>query len=428
MRGIRLLVLGVIWLGSFFLAFDRVNISLAAPRIMEELAFDGVRMGLVLSAYYWGYMLGNFFGGLHGGQERLRGITTLLILVWSALTALSGSCHTLWQFGAVRVAFGLAEGATANLMHRLQNNWLLPAERGRGYGIFIGFVYLGIALGMPLVGWLIKTWDWRMMFYLSGLMTLTLVVLFWGVVRDHPAVHPWLPAAEGRALYAAIAGDRERLEPAGHAPPTLGMRERLRRLFAIPHFWRLCVAAFFCIGVYFTNMSWLPGYLVRERGYSILASGIYLTIPYLAAFAGMWAAGALGDKLGNRSAVALVMGLLSCPAIIALAYSTEVNATIALMSLMLFLNSAALNGIMVLLFDIVPAEIFGAGVGLVGGLSGGLAGIVGPLLVGWLYDLTGSFVAGFYALAAGVVIGAVFLWPMIAHERQVKQAKRARQL
>ena len=159
MRGARLHVVATIWAGSFFLAFDRVNISLAAPGIMHDVAFDGAQMGLVLSMYYWGYTFGNFSGGLVSSQLRLRGLTTVLIVAWAALTAITGLCHTLWQFCLVRALFGLAEGATANLMHRLQNNWLLPSERGRGYGIFIGFVYLGIALGMPLVGALIKWWD-----------------------------------------------------------------------------------------------------------------------------------------------------------------------------------------------------------------------------------------------------------------------------
>lgn len=423
MQGARLPVVATIWAGSFFLAFDRVNISLAAPGIMHDLAFDGAQMGLVLSMYYWGYTFGNFSGGLVSPKLRLRGLTAILIIVWAALTAVTGLCHTLWQFCLVRVFFGLAEGATANLMHRLQNNWLLPSERGRGYGIFIGFVYLGIALGMPLVGALIKGWDWRVMFYISALLTLALVALFWHVIRDHPWQHPRVPVQEGRDFQAVIARDRDALATTSQE---LRLGQRLPALFSIPSFAWLCVASFFVIGVYFTNMSWLPGYLVKERGYTVLSSGIYLTIPYLAAFAGMWSAGSIGDRFGNRALVALVMALATCPAIMLLTATRDVNSTIALMSIMLFLNSAALNGIMVLLFDLVPAEIFGTGVGMVGGLAGGLSGIVGPLLMGYLYDLTGSFFGGFVALACGTLLGAAALWPVAVYEKQVRQEKARR--
>lgn len=426
MRGIRLLVLSVIWLGSFFLAFDRVNISLAAPGIMNELGFDGTQMGFILSIYYWGYLFGNFSGGIISDQLRLRGLTTWLILLWCVLTALTGACRALWQFAIVRLLFGLSEGATANLMHKLQNNWLLPAERGRGYGIFIGFVYLGVAFGMPLVGWLIKLWDWRVMFYLSAALTLGLVALMGVVVRDHPHEHPWMPEDEKVEFRAALAKDRVTFDGHSDSDNALPFRQRVTILMRTRVFWLMCLASFFGIGVYFTSMSWLPSYLVKERGYTVLNSGIYLTIPYLAAFAGMWSAGGLGDRFGNRSLVGLVTGLFTCPALLGLALSEDVNTTILMMSVVLFLNSASLNGIVVLLFDIIPAEVFGTSVGIVGGLCGGLSGVIGPLLLGYLYDLTGSFFWGFVALGTGATLGALALIPVISYERQIKREKEAK--
>ena len=425
MQGKRLLIVSIIWLGSFFLAFDRVNISLAAPGIMGDLGFDGMQMGFILSVYYWGYLLGNFSGGLVSDRVHLRGLTTALMIGWCALTALTGLCHALWQFALVRLLFGLAEGATANLMHKLQNNWLLPKERGRGYGIFIGFVFLGIAFGMPLVGWLIKQWDWRVMFYVSAALTIGLAGLFWLVIRDRPELHPWMPVHQQQAFAAAIAADRLALDKHNAGHPHTTSRERLMSLLRIPAFLSLSLAAFFIIAVYFTNMSWLPGYLVKERGYTVLSSGIYLTLPYLAAFAGMWSAGGIGDHFGNRALVTMVMALATCPAIIAVAYAHEVNTTIALMSLMLFLNSAALNGIMVLLFDLIPAAAFGTSVGIVGGLCGGLGGVVGPLLLGYLYDLSGSFQWGFVALAISTVLGAAAMLPVVAYEKTIRDQKAA---
>ena len=420
MRGIRLLVLSVIWLGSFFLAFDRVNISLAAPGIMSELGFDGMQMGFVLSIYYWGYLFGNFSGGIMSDQLRLRALSTGMILMWCVLTALTGACHTLWQFGVVRLLFGLFEGATANLMHKLQNNWLLPAERGRGYGIFIGFVYLGVAFGMPLVGWLIKLWDWRAMFYASALMTLGLAALFSFIIRDDPHEHPWMPEQEKEELRQALEKDRVTLTAHTHM---LSFRQRISALAGIRAFWLMCAASFFGVGVYFTNMSWLPGYLVKERGYTVMNSGIYLTIPYLAAFAGMWSAGGLGDRFGNRSLVGLVTGLLTFPALMGFALSQDVGITILMMSVVLFLNSASLNGIIVLLFDIIPAEVFGTSIGIIGGLCGGLAGVIGPLMLGYLYDRTGSFFWGFVALGVGATLGALALIPVVSYEKQVKHEK-----
>jgi MFS transporter, ACS family, D-galactonate transporter len=427
MRGVRLLVLGVVWVGSFFLILDRVNISLAAPRIMDELKFDGTQMGFILSIYYWGYLLGHFSSGLVSDQIRLRSFTSWMILLWSALTALTGACSALWHFGVVRLLFGVCEGATANLTHKLQNNWLLPTERGRAYGIFIGFAYLGIALGMPLVGWIINVWEWRLMFVIVGAITLIQLALFAAIIRDHPHEHPWLSerekvrfGEESRRAQGALGGQGA---PAAVTP----FRQRIAALARIRAFWLLSISAFFGVGVYFTGMSWLPGYLVKERGITILSSGFFLTIPYLAAFAGMFIGGGLGDRFGNRSLISLVAGVLTFPALLAMSLSDGVFMTIAMMSVALFLNSAAVNGFVVLVFDLIPAQVFGTAIGIVGGLCGGLAGIIGPLLLGYLYDQTGTFFWGFVALGVGAMIGGLVLIPVIADERRLEREKAAKQ-
>ncbi|MGE0822793.1 MAG: MFS transporter [Candidatus Binatia bacterium] len=423
MRGTRLLIMSVIWLAAFFLILDRVNISLAAPRIMDELHFDGTQMGFILSIYYWGYLLGHFSSGLVSDRIRLRSVTSWLMLSWSLLTALTGACVTLWHFSIVRLLFGITEGATANLHHKLQNNWLLPAERGRAYGIFIGFAYLGVSFGLPLVGWIINLWDWRMMFVIVGAMTLFMLALFAIVVRDHPHEHPWVTEHEKEEVRQALAQARASLGSHDETITALSLRQRFAQLSRITAFWLLSISAFFGIGVYFTAMSWFPGYLVKERGFTIMNSGMYLIIPYLAAFAGMYIGGGVGDRFGYRSLISLVTALLTLPALIGMALSTGVNTTILMMSIVLFLNAASVNGFVVLVFDLIPAELFGTAVGIVGGLCGGLGGIIGPLLLGYLYDTTGTFFWGFVALGVGTMIGGLVLLPVIGYERQIKREK-----
>lgn len=423
MHGTRLLVVSVLWVVSFFLVLDRVNISLAAPRIMDELKFDGMQTGIVLSIYFWGFLFGHFFGGLVTDRINLRRFASWMILAWSALTALTGACSTLWQFAIVRLLFGLTEGATVNVNHKLQNNWLLPAERGRAYGIFIGFAYLGVAFGMPLVGWIINLWDWRLMFMIVGIMTLAMLVLFAVVMRDHPLEHPWLTEGERAEVREAFASEPVASAAHGEGSTVLPFRERMALISAIPAFWLLTISAFFGVGVYFTAMSWFPGYLVKERGFTIMKSGIYLIIPYLAAFAGMYVAGGLGDRGYRRSFVSLVAAILTFPALVAMGMSEGVTATITFMSLALFLNAAAVNGFVVLAFDLIPSHVFGIAIGIIGGLSGGLGGVVGPLLLGYLYDTTGTFFWGFVALGVGEVIGGLVLLPVLGYELQSKRDK-----
>jgi sugar phosphate permease len=183
------------------------------------------------------------------------------------------------------------------------------------------------------------------------------------------------------------------------------------------------VAGFFALGVFFTNLSWLPGYLVKDRGYTVMSSGFYLILPYVAAFAGALSGGYLGDRIGNRSAVGLCTGLLTGPALIGLMLGQDVTSVIVLMGVVLFLNAAMVNSLIVLLFDLFPAEVLGVAVAVFAGICGGLGGVVGPLILGYSYDHSGSFFWGFSSLAIGVTLGSLILTPIVFHERRVKREK-----
>ena len=419
----RFVVMGALWMTTFFLFLDRVNISLAAPYMMDGLGLSGVQMGMVLSMYYWGYIAGQLGGGIAADRWSIRKWASVMFFTWCVLTILTGACRSLWQLAVVRGLFGVSEGAVANPLHKFENHWLLPRERGRVYGATMGFGYLGLILGMPLVGWLIQSWGWQVMFYGTGTLTLIGVGLFGLLVYDHPREHPWVSAEERTLIEEAVTTDRVTFDPQQGTVRSLSFSEGVRLLTSNRAFWGLCLAGFFALGVFFTNLSWLPGYLVKDRGYTVMSSGLYLILPYLAAFAGTLSGGYLGDRTGNRCVVGLCTGLLTGPALIGLMLSQDVTSVIALMGIVLFLNAATVNNLIVLLFDLFPAEVLGVAVALLGGICGGLGGVVGPLMLGYSYDHTGAFFWGFSCLALGATLGSLILIPVVSYERRVKREK-----
>jgi sugar phosphate permease len=419
----RFVVMGALWMTVFFLFLDRVNISLAAPYIMDELGLSGVEMGFILSVYYWGYIVGQLGGGIAADRWSIRKWASVMFFTWCVLTGITGACRSLLQLAVVRGLFGVSEGAVANPLHKLENHWLLPQERGRVYGTTMGFGYLGLILGMPVVGWLIEGWGWRVMFYGTGVLTLMGVGLFWLLVYDHPREHPWVSAEERALIEEAVAKDRVTFDPQRGTVRPLSFSEGVHILAGNRAFWGLCVAGFFALGVFFTNLSWLPGYLVKDRGYTVMSSGLYLILPYVAAFGGALSGGYLGDRIGNRSAVGLCTGLLTGPALIGLMLSRDVTSVIVLMGVVLFLNAATVNSLIVLLFDLFPAEVLGVAVAVFAGICGGLGGVIGPLVLGYSYDHTGAFFWGFSSLAIGATVGSLILIPIVFYERRVKREK-----
>lgn len=420
----RFVVMGAVWLTMFFLFLDRVNISLAAPYLMDGLKLNGVEMGIVLSMYYWGYMAGQLGGGIAADHWTIRTWASVMFLAWCVLTVLTGVCNTLWQLALVRGLFGACEGAVANPTHKLENHWVLPNERGRIYGIAIGCGYLGLILGTPLVSWLIDGWGWRVMFYGTGVLSVIGAVCFWLIVYDHPREHPWISPQERDFLEAELAKDRVTYDPTSGKAQTLSFRQAFAILLQTPAYWGLCAVSFFALGTFFTNLSWLPGYLVKDRGYTVMSSGLYLILPYIAALIGSLIGGYLGDRLGSRGLVALVASVVTGPAIMGLVMSHDVSHVIFWMSLALFVNAAAVNSAIILLFDLLPAEVLGVAVAIFSGVCGGTGGILGPLLMGYAYDRTGTFWWGFASLAVGAVITAFILIPIVIYEKRVKREKQ----
>jgi sugar phosphate permease len=422
----RFVVMSALWITGVFLYLDRVAMSVAAPKIMDELHLSGLEMGFILGTFFWGYSFGQLIGGVASDRLKIRTWTLVTYLVWCVAVTGTAFCHTIAQFTVVRSAFGFAEGAVINPVTKLLNHWVFPRERGISQGVQIASAYMGLVIGLPFMAWIVTILGWRAMFIIVGVLTLLGAFLFWRLVYDHPREHPRIGRAEMEAIEGALARDRVTFDPSGRKPQELGFREGLQLLARSPHYWMICAAFFFVSGIYYTNFSWLPGYLVKERGYTALGSGMALSLPYAAAALGALLSGYLADKLGRRTPVLIAFAALTIPGIVGLLLVDQQPLVIAMLCLMLCCNGAAIGPFMVLIFDLMPAQVVGVAIAVQVGIFGSLGGLVGPLAMGYSFDLTGSFASGFAGMAGGLVVAIGLLLLVLRHEREVAAQKSAR--
>lgn len=419
----RFVVVSICWLTAILLYFDRVNISMAAPHIMSELGLSGTRMGLILSMFSWGFIFGHVAGGFAADRLNIRRWGTSFLLLWCVATYLTGLCRTVLQFALVRLAFGFSEGAFVNPMNKLQNHWVLPNERGLVNGSLMFAAYLGLVVGMPLVGWLIDQYGWREMFFISGVISLIGALAFWLVVYDYPKDHPWISTTERTAIETALAKDRVTYDSRRQEVARLSFKSAAAILFRNRIFWAICGAAFFVQMIYVTNFSWLPSYLVLERGFSDVKSGNALAIPYLAAAFGALSGGFVSDRLGSRTLVIMLGAVLTIPAIVGLLVLDNEVAVLVMIGLVLFFNAAAVSLFVVLLFDLFPPETAGVALATALGVCGGLGAAAGPVILGYAYDVTHSFAWGFVVMAIGMVVSLTLLAFVFFYERRIRRDK-----
>ena len=387
---------------------DRVSLSIAMPVIAGEFQLSPSLQGLILSSFFWAYALLQIPGGWlidRYGPRR--------VIAWS--TGLWGTFQTLAAFATgglslifARVALGAAEAPLFPAGGKLNSLWLGSGERSRGAVLMDCGGPLGVALGGLIIAYLIAVLgSWRSAFFIAGIATLAMAWLAWRYLRDNPAEHPQVNAAElavineGRSLSMAEAA-RQGVRGLGIAPRSLIGILLGRASWAM---------------VFFGLLTWGPSYLAQARGFDIKGIGAATFVIFLCGAIGSLTGGFLCDRLiakGVRRGVA-AKGLLACSGLVALGAFlllpslSDAYLAVGLLSLTAFF---LMWGSLYWSFPALLASP--ARVGLIGGvmnLAGSLGGIAVPIVVGLLLQHAGGYpaVLAFFALCSALFIAGTLL-------------------
>ncbi|MCD4865141.1 MFS transporter [Pseudomonas sp. PLB05] len=396
---------------------DRVSLSIAMPTIAHEFQLTPAIQGLILSSFFWAYALLQIPGGWlidRYGPRRVIGWSTGLWGVFQTLAAFAtGGLSLIFA----RVALGAAEAPLFPAGGKLNSLWLASSERGRGAVLMDCGGPLGVALGGLLIAYLIAVFgSWRTAFFIAGIATLAMAWLAWRYLRDDPATHPGVNAAELARINEGRTTSVAQAAKAGARG--LGIARRsLAGILIGRASWAM---------VFFGLLTWGPSYLAQARGFDIKGIGAATFVIFLCGAAGSLVGGFLCDLLvrkGVRRGLA-AKGLLSCSGLVALAaflllpHLTDPYAAVALLSLTAFF---LMWGSLYWSFPALLAAP--ARVGLIGGvmnLAGSLGGIAVPILVGLLLQHLGGYpaVLGFFALCSGLFILGTLL--IVLDQREVQ--------
>ena len=147
---------------------DRIAISVAGPRIQEDLGLSPEMWGWVVGIFTLSYALFEIPTGRMGDRTGPRRVLTRVVLWWSAFTALTGAVSSYAVLLATRFMFGVGEAGAFPNTGMCVSRWFPASERARAYGFFLMSTQLGGALSplliVPLQIWL----GWRATFNSSA--------------------------------------------------------------------------------------------------------------------------------------------------------------------------------------------------------------------------------------------------------------------
>ncbi|MEO8560891.1 MAG: MFS transporter [bacterium] len=400
----RLAMLSLIFLATTINYVDRSNLSIVAPFLAKELQLGPVQMGLLFSAFAWSYAIANLPGGYLIDRFGSRIVYGVAQLAWSASTLALGLVSGFGALFGLRFAVGLAEAPAFPVNNRVVSAWFPQSERGRATSTYASGQYIGSALLSPLLFWMATQYGWRSVFWGTGAAGLASAVIWLLVYRD--------PQRSTRANAAEIE-----LITAGGALTAMPVRERVTRaqiaaLLRERQVWALGLGKFAVMSSLYFLLTWFPTYLVNERGMTSLKAGAATSLPYIAATIGVLLGGAWSDWLLRRGTnisaarkIPIVSGFLGASSIVLVNYTTDNTAALTILTLAFFAQGVSSNSWSIIA-EVAPRTMMGITGGIIN-FTGHIAGIVTPILIGYIIRETKSFdlVLAYVSLAG--LVGAL---------------------
>jgi MFS family permease len=378
------LIVALLAAALFLNYIDRGTVPTAAPLIQDELGFSPRQLGKLFSAFFWSYALLQIPVGALAERIGAQRVLAVGLALWAVATILVGFAHSFTTIILLRILLGIGESAGFPCVSKLLATAVPPQRLGSANGV-VAFAYLfGPAVGTAAGGVVMAHFGWRSAFLVFGSLSL-LWLLPWARVR--------LPRPAARASTAQVA--------------TFGEVLRQRSL------WGTSLGHFSGNYTFYFMLTWLPYYLVRERGFStadmaLLAGKAYAVNALTALIAGWaidrWIARRGSANLPYKASMAIAhLGSVGCMLCMGLGSASWAVTAIFLYQVLTGISSPGTFAIPQILAGPSAAARW---VGVQNAIAN-LAGVVAPDIAGRLLDSSHHFTSAFVIGALVSILGLV---------------------
>ncbi|MEX3941376.1 MFS transporter [Paraburkholderia sp. BR10937] len=401
---VRWWVAGLMWAAIAINYIDRTVLSAAAPRIQSQFHLSAVEMGVVMSAFFWSYALLQLPAGFLADRLGQKKVLGFAVLWWSLATAATGVANGFKSLVALRVALGVGEAGAYPSNAGIASKWFPRSERATVAGIFDSGSKLGGAIALPLIAAMLTAFDWKITFALTGLLGLIWYVVWQFTFSDSPRDHKRVNSEELAHIESDLLAEQS--DRAARPP--------LRKLLAHRNIWAMCIGFFMINYNSYFFITWLPTYLVKARGMTLMEMGWMASLPLLVSIVVEIFAGWASDRVfasGKLSLTAtrklfLVIGLLMASSIGFAAFADSAAVAVLLLCIAKSGTTVAASQVWALPADVAPRNAVSMVAGVQNTVSN-IGGVVGPIVTGAIVGATGSFVPALVVSSALIGVAIV---------------------
>jgi ACS family glucarate transporter-like MFS transporter len=424
---VRVWILGIILFLSTVAYADRSILSISGSGIKEQFGLSTIQLGYILSAFSWAYVIGQIPGGLLLDYLGTKKVYTVTLVVWSLSTFVLGfvgqiGVDVVFLLFTLRFILGFVESPSFPANSRITAMWFPKSERGRACSLFASSQYFAVGIFSPLAGWLVSEFGWPWPFFVLGAIGI-LAAFVWVYYMHEPRNHPKISKAE--LDYIIEGGALVDIDSVKERKEARLTGEVVKKLLTNRMLWCAYLGQYCIIALSYFFITWFPIYLVQARGMDILHAGFATVAPSVFGFLGGISGGIISDyliKVGWSVSWArktpYIIGMLVASTLVLASLLDSNFLVVALMSFAFYGKGIAAGaGTWAVISDTAPKEAVGLA-GAIFNCVGNIAGIVTPIVFGYIVADAGGYGAGLYFVGAHCIFAALmFLFVMGKIER-----------
>ncbi len=388
----------------YFIAFiDRVNIGFAALTMNKDLGFSSAVFGFGAGVFFFGYFLFEVPSNIILDKVGARIWIARVMITWGLISAAFAFIKGEYSFYALRFLLGAAEAGFFPGIILYLSFWFPARYRAGVVSLFMAAAPISVVLGSPLSGALLELegvmglhgWQWMFLVEAVPAVLLGIVVLFY--LTDRPEKATWLAPDQRDWLVAEMEAERAARGSVAKHGILAGMADPRVLALALVYFGTS--AGLYTLGI------WAPQ-IIRGFGLSPMEVGFLNAIPPTIAVVAMILWARHSDRTGERTWHVVIACLVASAGLMLAGAASSVVAVIAALSLVNIGISAAKPPLWAMPTMFLSGSAAAVGIATINAI-GNLGGFVGPWVIGWIKDSTGSFAGGLVFVAALLVLSAV---------------------
>ncbi|MGG5311659.1 major facilitator family transporter [Enterococcus sp. DIV2381] len=388
-------VVAIFFIGWVLMYATRTIFNPIMGVVGEEFGLSNTQLGLANSIFFLTYAIAQIPFGIIGDKIGRKLVITLGFLLLAVATYFTGLATTFILFLVIRAIAGIGQGAYYGPQFALSTEAIPKSKRTIGNAIINSGMAFGTSGGYLLSSKLVleNGDDWSRPFYLMAIPTLIVGILFYVLLKEK-VVRPGEEAEVDE-------GPKEKIS--------------LKQIFTNRNLVAAFILCFTSIYANFVILTWLPQFLIAERGFTGASVGFISSLVPWASIPGALLFARINDKTGATKKLVFLLVPLAIVSVFAIAFVTDRTLLITVLILYGLTGKLALDPIMVtFVTKHAPRAALGTTLSAYNfiGMSGS---ILAPYVTGYLADTSGSMQVGFYLSCVLLIIGLI-LFAILAKE------------